>query len=976
MNDHRDDPPRRQPGGPDGEADGGARGGQGGDRRQPPPARRPAQGRTPGRGTPPGNPQGRGQQPGQQPPNQPGQPQRPAPRQPQRGQAPQGSQPGGPPPTSRVPNGRPPTGQRDSQGRPGGPTGGGPGGPSRSGRPAGAFEPSTENLPPVSPQSYNREPDLLTHRDDDHATEWASNAAESYDDRKPDSRYDSRVRGAVLSEEDRKTILKQKIFRRSRRTLYVLVGLGIIAPIVGFFIMYQIVKVPDPKAVAATLNQPITLMYADGSPMETIGTGENGHQLITTADLAKLGNIQHAVMAAEDSTFETNAGVDLKAILRTAYNQATGGSGGASTITQEYIKQATNPGIIGSLPLTTKVAEMVKAYKMSRTVDKPDIMASYLNIVYFGRGAYGIGAAAKTYFNETPDQLTNPQAALLAGLIQSPGRANSTKYQHQRYTYVMGNMAKNHWLNAGEQDAPLPPVQSATDPSASLPWDRRLIVNQVERELQANNLNMDDLQRMGAKVTTTIQPAAQTAAENSVQAVMAKDSAYTGGAPVTFNGKPVLANGKQVMGTQAAALVSVDPTTGGIIAWFGGNDPKATQFDMADTPEQAGSSFKPYVFASALQNDPQQEGLNTIFDGSNNQVLAGTTVHNAEGDHSGPVNVHDAMTQSINTVFYNMGLKTGLSKVRATAIQAGIPDQILNTSGSGPKTVPSLKDTNGVIEGGLSIGQYPVRPRDQAQGYATLANYGNYIPTHFITKVVDSQGSTLYTFNTPAKPAFGDQATSQSIAHTVIDSMTDVAAADKLSLSGNRPVAAKTGTQDYKDPNKNDPVPSTSYDSNCWMVGFTPSVVTAVWIGHYDRTAPIFGVGNNTEQPGSHSPYVMFGHEDPGLIWKTYMDSVVGKAPAQQFATYTDINGSWNFITNGPVVQTQPSQSSQPNNPSGGGGDTTTTTETTTKETTTDTQPTGINCGLICGPTTGKGHGGGGGGGGGGGTGLPTPPGG
>lgn len=895
----------------------------------------------------------------------------------QRGQAQQGGQP----PTSRVPNGRPPTGQRGAPGRPGGPSG--PGGPSRSGRPAGAFEPSTENLPPVGQPTYNREPDLLTHRDDDHATEWASNAAEGYDDRRQDSRYDSRVGGAVLTAEDRKTILRQKIFRRSRRTLYVLVGLGIIAPIVGFFIMYQIVKVPDPKAVAATLNQPITILYADGSPMETIGTNENGHLLITTADLPKLENIQHAVMAAEDATFETNAGVDLRAILRTAYNQASGGSGGASTITQEYIKQATNPGFIGSLPLTTKVAEMVKAYKMSRTVDKPDIMASYLNIVYFGRGAYGIGAAAKTFFNTTPDQLTDPQAALLAGLIQSPGRASSTKYQNQRYTYVMGQMAKDGWLKPGEQNAPLPQVQPATDAAGNLPWDRQLIVKQVERELQSNNLDMDQLQRMGAKVTTTIQPAAQTSAENSVQAVMAKDSAYTNGAPVTFNGRPVMANGKQVLGTQAAALVSVDPTTGGIIAWFGGNNPQATQFDMADTPEQAGSSFKPYVFASALQNDPQQEGLNTIYDGSNNQVLAGATVHNAEGDHSGPVNVHDAMTQSINTVFYAMGLKTGLSKVRATAIQAGIPDQIQNTSGSGPRMVPSLQDTNGVIEGGLSIGQYPIRPRDQAQGYATLANYGNYIPTHFISKVVDEQGATLYQFNTPAKPAFGDEPTSQSIAHTVIDSMTDVAAADKLSLSGNRPVAAKTGTQDYKDPNSKDPVPSgTGYDSNCWMVGFTPSVVTAVWIGHYDRTAPIFGVGNNTEQPGSHTPYVMFGHEDPGLIWKTYMDDVVSNSPAQQFANYTDINGSWNFMTNGPVVQTPPSQASQPSNPAGGGSQsTTTTTETTTTETSTDTFPTGPSgtpCGLVCGPGTGGGHGGhgGGGGGGGGNTGLPTPPGG
>lgn len=870
-----------------------------------------------------------------------------------------------------MPNGRPQgQGQRPQQG----PQQGRPSGPSRSGRPAGAFEPSTENLPPVGEPAYKREPDLLTHRDDDHATEWASNAAEGYDDRGygrgEDSRYSSSVGGGVLSAEDRKTILKQKIFRRSRRTLYVLVGLGIVAPIVGFFVMYQIVSVPDPKTVAATLNQPITVYYADNSVMTTIGSGQNAHQLIQVSDLPKLQNIQHAVEAAEDSSFETNAGVDLSAILRTVKNQALGGSGGASTITQEYIKQANHPGIIGSLPLKDKIPEMVSAYKMSRTVPKPETMAAYLNIVYFGRGAYGIGAAAKTYFNTTPDQLTDMQASLLAGLIQSPGRANSVTYQTSRFKYVMGQMAKNGWLKSGEETAALPPVQPPNDGSNNLPWDRTLIEKQVLAELQANGLSPDDLTGMGAKVYTTIQPAAQTNAENSVQGVMAKEGAFTGGVgqTVTYGGHTVLANGKPVPATQAAALVSIDPTTGGIIAWYGGNDPKASQLDMAATPHQPGSSFKPYVFASALQNDPSQEGLNSVFDGSAkvtfgpaNEPSKDTIVHNSEGESKNPSTVQYAMTNSLNTVFYAMGIKTGLKAVQATAWQAGIPQKIKNTS-AGPATVTSLQDQNGVIEGGISIGQYPVRPRDQAQGYATLANYGNYIPSHFVTKVVDQENNVRYTFNTPAKPAFGDEATSNSISRTVIQSMSQVAAADKLTLSGNRPVAAKTGTQDYKDPNSNDPNPG--YDSDAWMCGFTPSVVTAVWIGHYDRTAPIFGVGNDTEKPGGHTPYIMFGHQDPGLIWKTYMDGVLGNQPAQQFATYPLINGTWDFINNVPLSQTPSSQSSQPNDPNGGGGDTTTTTTGTTTETTTETTTTGPggggHCGLICQSSGNNGPGGGG----------------
>ena len=862
-----------------------------------------------------------------------------------------GGQPGQPP-TSRVPNGRPPQGQRPPQGpppggRPGGPNNGGPGGPSRTGRPAGPFEPSTENLPPVDEPAYKREPDLLTHRDDDHATEWASNAAEAYDDRRGDSRYDSGagLGGGTLSDEDRKTILKQKIFRRSRRTLYVLVGLGIVAPIVGFFIMYQIVSLPDANAVAAHLNQPITIYYADNSVMDTIGTGVNGTHPIQISDLDKMQNIQHAVEAAEDSTFQTNAGVDLSAILRTVKNQAVGGSGGASTITQEYIKQATNFGVVGTLPVGTKIAEIVKAYKMSRLVPKAETMTDYLNIVYFGHGAYGIGAASKAYFNTTPDKLTNPQAALLAGMIQLPSKAGKVSYQQQRFKYVMGQMAIHHWLNPGEESAPLPAIQpnAGSGDTTNLPWDRTLIKNQVINELKADGLSQDDLQQIGAKVYTTIQPAAQASAEQSVQTVMAKDAAFTNGQNETFNGHPVLANGKPVPATQGAALVSIDPTTGGIIAWYGGNDPKASQFDMADTPHQPGSSFKPYVFASALQNDPSQEGLSSIFDGEA-QVKFGNppnqvTVHNSEGESNSNSTVQYAMTNSLNTVFYAMGIKTGLKNVQATAWEAGIPKTY--------KGQTTLQDSNGNIAGGLSIGQYEVRPRDQAQGYATLANYGNYIPSHFVTKVVDGENAVRYTFNIPAKPAFGDEATSNSIARTVIESMSQVASSDKLSLTGNRPVASKTGTQDYKDPNLKDPNPG--YDSDAWMCGFTPSVVTAVWIGHYDRVAPIFGVGNDTEKPGGHTPYIMFGHQDPGLIWKTYMDGVVGSQPVQQFQDYTLIDGKWNFITNSPLLETPSSQSSQPNGPGGGGGDTTT---TTTPETTTQTTTTEPTCRFLCQTTT------------------------
>ncbi|HEX4222435.1 MAG TPA: penicillin-binding transpeptidase domain-containing protein, partial [Pseudonocardiaceae bacterium] len=423
---------------------------------------------------------------------------------------------------------------------------------------------------------------------------------------------------------------------------------------------------------------------------------------------------------------------------------------------------------------------------------------------------------------------------------------------------------------------------------------------------------------------------------------------------------------------------SADPQTGEIIAWYGGDDPKQTEYDMAATPHQPGSSFKPYVFAGALETDPSQVGLDAIYDGSNNQNINGHIVHNSEGEGTGPTNVKTAMTQSINTVFYNMGIDEGIKNVQTAAYQAGIPQEERASYLPGDPMAPTLVDldasgkSTGVIEGGISIGQYMVTPRDQAQGYATLANYGNKIPLHFVDSVVNSEGGTVFAFARPAAPAFSsDEATSQSISHTVIDSMTGVASADKLSLAGNRPVAAKTGTQGYNDPVTQKALTNSlgSADSDAWMVGFTPSVVTSVWFGHSDRVAPIYGNYNNTESP-SQKGYPVYGHDDPGLIWKNYMDSVLGSSPQQQFAPFPDIQGAWNFMTKSPVSQGQPqSQSNSPSNPAGGGGTSTTTstTEPTTSEseTTTETSPV---CGLTCGP--------GGGGGGHGGGGQPTLPGG
>ncbi|HEX4223013.1 MAG TPA: transglycosylase domain-containing protein, partial [Pseudonocardiaceae bacterium] len=574
---------------------------------------------------------------------------------------------------------------------------------------------------------------LLTHRDSSYGLPEEPvlpGTDENYDEPPPPARTRGGGRGPLDPRARR-----PKIWRRVRRTLYVLVALGFLGPVIAFIVMYQFVSVPNPNALVAQLNQPVTLYYADNSVMYTNASGANSHQLATWDQIPAA--MKNAVMAAEDETFMTNSGFDLKAIVRTAYNQATGGTGGGSTISQEYVKKATGND---QRTLSRKVSEVVESYKMNNSFSKQDILTAYLNTVYFGRGAYGAKAAAQAFYGEDLSKLTNEQASLLAGMIQLPSYSDNVKYEQKRYSYVMGRMLANHWITQAEYDGavfPTPISDSNGNGDPSMPKDRIHIVHAVFAELQQKGYSQQTLSKSGAKIHTTINPAAQTMAENSVNQVTAADAPFIQGDPKN---------------PESAAVVSVDPATGKIIAYYGG-DGTTTYFDLAQTPQQAGSSFKPYVLAAALQANPPpgspgpQVGLNTLYNGSDKQIIDGQLVNNSDGEGSPQMTVWDAMTQSVNTVFYNMGFQTGVGKVRQAAWDAGIPQNMV-ASVNGVSYASLMQDNadgtgTGVTEAGISIGQYQVRPIDQAQGYATFANNGMYIPVHFVDQVTDDAGGLL-----------------------------------------------------------------------------------------------------------------------------------------------------------------------------------------------------------------------------------------
>jgi membrane peptidoglycan carboxypeptidase len=746
--------------------------------------------------------------------------------------------------------------------------------PMAPGNPVASNE--TEMLPLVMEDEYldhelPAEPGLLTHHDGELDRD-------NYDSYEHDAFFEEEDAADpdAPTEEELKKAKRKKIWRRVRRTGYVLAGLSMIAPIIMFFVMYQTVTVPDPKSVIAALDQPYTIYYSDGSVMQNVASGSGNRQLVTYDQVPDV--VKHAVMAAEDATFETNSGFDVKGIFRAVWISVTGGSSGGSTISQQYIKNASGQN---QRSITRKFTELVKAYKLNRTQSKNDILTGYLNIVYFGRGAYGIQAASKAYYGKELKDLTKNEAATLAGMIQSPNSWTSATYVHRRWDYVTGQMIQKGWMTDAEKatqqgKAPVFIDYTSASGSTNLAGKEYLywVVKEVKDELAAQNLTEDQLKQTGAKIYTTIDPKAEEMAVASQQKVM---SANDGTSYTTTS-----STGKPIDHTLASAQVSIDPSTGGIVAYYGGAGIKTWGYDLASQPHPPGSSFKPLVFMSAMQNN-SNVGLGSTYDSTSGQTILGQPIANADGETCSDVKnctVKEGMTKSVNTVFALMASQNGTSKVRDTAWEAGIAKQLPSGTCGEQPTLIAIDPTTckpGSVDIGISIGQYAVRPLDMAQAYATIANNGNLIPSHFVSKVTDTAGSsTLYQFTTQATPAFdkNDQTHNQQLARNVIESMTDVASHSYNALASNRPNAAKTGTSQAG---------KSGHNAHAWMVGFTPQIVTAVWVGNRGNDdSPIYG--NYKNPVGSKKKhYDIYGREEPAYIWSDFMDNYLANKPVVQF---------------------------------------------------------------------------------------------
>jgi membrane peptidoglycan carboxypeptidase len=673
---------------------------------------------------------------------------------------------------------------------------------------------------------------------------------------------------------------KQKRNRRLKIVGALFAGMLVL---LGVFVgvVYASTEVPSPDSITSA--QTTVVYYSDGTT-EMARLGDENRTNVALDQIAEPA--QQAVLAAENRSFYTDPGISFTGIIRATWNNLTGGSTqGGSTITQQYVKNAILQN--SDQTFSRKFQELFLAIKLDNNYTKKQILENYLNTIYYGRGAYGIEAAANTYFGVPAAQLTAQQGAVLAVLIRSPSRYDpevSPQDATDRWGRVLDAMVDEGWMTAEERAASVyPPVLPKAGSSLGIPsGPDGIIVNRVIDELESKHRYTEQQVRAGGlRIVTTVDKGYQDAAVASVAEVMQGENEDL-----------------------REALVSVDPKTGAIRAYYGGG----TDFDYARAQRQPGSSVKPYVLATALE---QGISVTARRDGSSPQTFPDRPekpVKNSGGASCADCTLKEAITRSLNTTFYGLSYELGPENVRQTILKAaGLPEIWQSGQFEGDKT---LANAQGGTASSIGIGEYEMRPIDQAHGFATFASGGIEREPYFVSKVSNTDGATLLEYGGEA----GEQVFTPDVANDVTYALKDVASTSKRALDGGREVASKTGT-----------VGSTDEDnSDAWMVGYTPSISTAVWMGNDDPNVPIV---NAKKQ-------IIYGSGLPGAIWQRFMNAVLDGTPEENLPDKPSFTGD----TGEGVPEAKPTPTEEAPAPTSPTPVTTTPTETAPTET---TAPTG-----------------------------------
>jgi penicillin-binding protein 1A len=535
-----------------------------------------------------------------------------------------------------------------------------------------------------------------------------------------------------------------------------------------------------------------------------------------------------AIVAIEDKRFYEHRGVDLHGIMRAVWQDIRNKRvvEGGSTITQQFVK---NAYVKSQRSIGRKLKEAALAWQLEQRWSKDKILTAYLNTIYFGNGAYGVQQAALTYFHHGADKLGWAEAALLAGIPSDPSRydpVTSPRAARERRDTVLkamldqGDITRAQYTNAIRAKLPNPDSVHLSGERGPAPY----FTNYVEQQL-IDRYGSGQVFGGGFRVTTTIDLNVQRFARQAITKWLTNP------------------NGP------SAALVAVDPRTGGVLAMIGGNNYRKSEFNLAVQGErQPGSSFKPFVLATALRDgiSPDSE-----FESGPVEIPLGDkvwSVHNYENSDLGRISLATATEVSDNTVYAQLTQLVGPSGIARTARRLGITSPLKSYFAIG-------------------LGAEAVNPLEMARAFSAFANGGRRIDGKAFgdrpraVSVVRNEAGRIVDNNLPV----GRHVLTANTAAMVTSLLQGVVRAGtgkRAQLSDGRPVAGKTGT--------------TENYGDAWFVGYTPQLVAAVWVGYPNGLRPML-----TEYNGD----AVAGGTFPALIWKTFMERALAylKEPPQDF---------------------------------------------------------------------------------------------
>jgi len=592
----------------------------------------------------------------------------------------------------------------------------------------------------------------------------------------------------------------------------VLLGAGIVAGLVASYSR----NLPDINRMADYQPSRSTRVFArDGSQLANLYTENRIWVPIAQIPVP----VRNAFIATEDQHFYQHHGIDFGGILRAAvadwrHEQFQG----ASTITQQLARRLF---LNGEVSLSRKVQEALLAIEIERYYTKDEILERYLNIIYFGSGAYGIQAAAHTYFGTDVSHLTIGQAAMLAGLPAAPSDYSpfvNLDRAVERQHHVLDRMLASDFISQAQEEAELAkPLGLIHERPTGLQSYRYPYFTTYVTHLLEAQFGSQATFEGGLQVYTTMDPAMQQDAQAAVDWGITQGKA-------------------EGIGANEGALVAIRPSTGEILAMVGGAGPFSlnNQFNRAwQARRQPGSSFKAYVYTAAI--DSGMSPITTIDDSPISYPMGdGTRWAPQDDDHRffGLITLRYALAQSRNVVAVKLADQLGIDKVIEYAKRMGVKAPLeANLS--------------------LALGTSGIAPLDQAAGYATLADAGIHIDPTPIRIVRDSFGTPVLDNSYPQQSEVVSAGTAYVVT-SMLQSVINEGTGYPNAQIG-RPAAGKTGTtSDFRD---------------AWFVGYTPDLVAAVWIGNDDY----------------HRMNESYGGNIPARIWARFMKAALAKTPKHDF---------------------------------------------------------------------------------------------